>query len=333
MPEFPSLWTRRILSVLFVVCGITSVVFGVRTYNSFQLLRSAYDLGVPGVSTIRPWMTLEYIAGTWHLPRSMLIEKLGLPPNAAPDTSLRSLAKAQGSSPVGYAQQVQGVLAGAAPGTVGNAANASAGWLASMGQDVLAALLVYGYPVLGLTLLLGAIGLPLPAGLATIIVGSLAAAGKMSWVWAGTIALVASVLGDIIGYVLGRLLSPAFLERRARWLGYTAERHRQVESLFNRWGGFSVLLTRTLVSPLGSVVNLFAGASRYPLSRFVLLAAVGRVLWTTAYLGLGYSAGSDLEAASSFLSNFSLLLIFMASSIGIGLVVSGRSTVLLRGFR
>ncbi|MCX7149252.1 MAG: DedA family protein [Rhodocyclales bacterium] len=333
MLEFPSLWTRRILSVLFVVCGITSAVFGVRTYNSFQLLRSAYDLGVPSVSTIRPWMTLEYIAGTYHLPRAILIEQLGLPPNAAPDTSLRSLALGQGSSPISYAQKVQGVLAGAAPGPVGDTAPANTAWLGSLGQDILAALLVYGYPVLGLTLLLGAVGLPLPAGLATIVAGSLAAAGRMSWVWAAIVALMASVLGDVIGYVLGRLLSPAFLERRARWLGYTAERHMQVESLFNRWGGFSVLLTRTLVSPLGSVVNLFAGASHYRLSRFVLFVAAGRLLWTAAYMGLGYAAGSDLEAASSFLSNFSLLLIFLASTVGTGLVVSGRSTALLRGFR
>ncbi|TRZ96100.1 MAG: DedA family protein [Rhodocyclaceae bacterium] len=329
MPEFPSLWTRRILSVLFVICGIASVVFGVRTYHSFQLLRSAYDLGVPSVSTVRPWMTLEYIAEAYHLPRAILIEQLGLPANAAPDTSLRSLALGQGSSPVSYVQHVQGVLAGAVPGSPAEAASASTAWLGSMGQDILAALLIYGYPVLGLTLLLGAIGLPLPAGLATIIVGSLAAAGKMSWGWAGIIALMASVLGDIIGYVLGRLLSPGFLERRARWLGYTAQRHMQVESLFKRWGGFSVILTRTLVSPLGSVVNLFAGASHYRLGRFVLFVFAGRLLWTAAYLGLGYAAGSDLEAASSFLSNFSLLLIFLASSIGIGLVVSGRSTMLV----
>jgi len=202
-----------------------------------------------------------------------------------------------------------------------------------MGQNVLAALLVYGYPILGLTLLLGAIGLPLPTGLATIIAGSLAAAGKMSWAGAGIIVLTTSLLGDIVGYALGRLLSPDFLARWARWIGYTAARHAQAELLFTRWGGLGVLLTRTLVSPLGSVVNLFAGASHYPLSRFVLLAAVGRLLWTAAYMGLGYAAGSDLDAASSFLSNFSLLLIFLASSIAIGLVISGRSATLLRGFR
>lgn len=320
----PSRWTRRILLVLFVACGIATALFGVRSYHSFLLLRSAYDFGAPSVSTIRPWMTLEYIAGTYRLPRAVLVERLGLPPDADPDSSLRSLALGRGSSSISYVQEVQGVLAGAAPGNAGDTA-ASTAWLGSMGQDILAALLVYGYPILGLTLFAGAVGLPLPAGLATIIAGSQAAAGGMSWVWAGIIALTASVLGDIIGYGLGRLLSPEFLERRARWLGYTAKRREHAGLLFNRWGGLSLLLTRTLASHLGSVVNLFAGASRYQPGRFVLLAVIGRLLWTSAYLGLGYAAGSDLDAASSFLSNVSLLLIFLAGSIGIGVIASGRS--------
>lgn len=329
----PSRSTRRILWVLFVACGIATALFGVRTYHSFLLLRSAYDFGAPSVSTIRPWMTLEYIAETYRLPRAVLVEQLGLPPDADPDSSLRTLALGRGSSSISYVQQVQGVLAGAAPGPAGDTAKASTAWLGSMGQDILAALLVYGYPILGLTLFAGAVGLPLPAGLATIIAGSQAAAGGMSWVWAGIIALAASVLGDIIGYVLGRQLSPDFLERRARWLGYTAKRREHAGLLFNRWGGLSLLLTRTLVSHLGSVVNLFAGASRYRLGRFILLAVIGRLLWTSAYLGLGYAAGSDLDAASSFLSNVSLLLIFLAGSIGIGVVAAGPSTLPWRGIR
>jgi hypothetical protein len=48
---------------------------------------------------------------------------------------------------------------------------------------------------------------------------------------------------------------------------------------------------------------------------------------------IGYVAGSDIEAASGFLSNFSLLRIFLATSIGIVLVVLGRPTMPLRGFR
>lgn len=140
------------------------------------------------------------------------------------------------------------------------------------------------------------------------------------------VALAASVSGDAVGYGLGRLVSRELLERRARWLGYTAARHAWVEALFRRWGGLGVLLSRTLVSHLSSVVNVFAGASRYRLDRFMALTVLGRLVWTSAYLGLGYAASTDLEAASSFLANLSLLLVSLAILLGTSVVASGRLT-------
>ncbi len=70
---------------------------------------------------------------------------------------------------------------------------------------------MYSYPVLGLTLLLGAIGLPVPTGLATAVAGSLAARGSLSWAWAAALGVIASVLGDAVGYGLGRVLGRRFL--------------------------------------------------------------------------------------------------------------------------
>jgi membrane protein DedA with SNARE-associated domain len=306
--------------VLFVAAGLGSVVFGLRSYHSFLLLRSAYELGVPKVGTLRPWMTLGYVVATYGVPSAALSDRLAVPPGTAPDTSLRSIANREGVSPFVYVERVQRALAELVPTAAGDAKDASALWISPIGEELLAAVLVYGYPALGLTLLLGAIGLPLPTGLSTVVAGSLSAAGRLSWAWAAAVALAASVLGDAVGYALGRLLSRELLERRARWLGYTAARHARVESLFRRWGALGVLLSRTLVSHLSSVVNVFAGASRYRLDRFMALALLGRFIWTSAYLGLGYAAGTDLEAASSFLANLSLLLVFLAMLLGTGVL-------------
>jgi len=299
-------------------------VFGLRSYHSFLLLRAAYELGVPKIGTIRPWMTLAYVAATYRAPSAALTDRLGLPPDTDPDTSLRSIASREGVSPFLYVQRVQRALAGLIPSPAADAEYGTTTWIGAAGHELLAAVIAYGYPALGLTALLGAIGLPLPTGLATIVAGSLSAAGQLSWVWSASVALTASVLGDAVGYALGRLVSRELLQRRARWLGYTAARHTRVELLFSRWGGLSVLLSRTLVSHLSSIVNLFAGASRYRLDRFLMLAVLGRLLWTSAYLGLGYAAGADLEAASSFLTNISLLLVCLATLLGTGLAASGR---------
>ena len=71
----------------------------------------------------------------------------------------------------------------------------------------------------------------------------------------------------------------------------------------------TVFVTRTFVSYLSSVASLLAGVSRYRLSKFVAVAVVGRLMWTAAYLGLGYVIGADLDAATGFLGNLSGFLL------------------------
>ena len=313
---------RRLILALCAIATLATGIFGIRTYNSLLLLRSAYAAGAPEVSSIRPWMTLRYVAETYHVPQAALIARLDLPAETVPDTSLKSLAKRKEQSPVEYAQRVQRAVVDVAPSGPAEHGSQGTSWLAATGDALLAGLLKYGYPVLGSTLLLGAIGLPVPAGMAAALAGSLVARGDMSWAWVAAVAVAASVLGDAVGYGLGRVLGRQFLERHGRWFGYSPARQATVALLFDRWGGLGVFLSRTLASYLSAVLNLFAGASHYRLSAFLLLTVVGRTLWTSAYLGLGYAVGSSLEAAAGFLSNLSILLVSLAV-----LVISGAVAV------
>jgi len=58
--------------------------------------------------------------------------------------------------------------------------------------------------------------------------------------------------------------------------------------------------------------------SRYQFSHFLGFALLGRLIWTSAYLGLGYGIGNNIDAASQFLGNLSGLII----ALGV-LVVAG----------
>jgi len=70
---------------------------------------------------------------------------------------------------------------------------------------------------------------------------------------------------------------------------------------------------------------LLAGVSRYPPLAFLMYSIVGRALWTTAYVGLGYSVGSDLDAAAGFLQNLTGFLASLAILAGLGLAAFGQS--------
>ena len=63
-----------------------------------------------------------------------------------------------------------------------------------------------------------------------------------------------------------------------------------------------------------------AGFSRPSLPAFLALTVVGRILWTSAYVGIGYTVGANLEAAAGFLTNLSILLVSSAVLVTLGLV-------------
>jgi membrane protein DedA with SNARE-associated domain len=314
-------WQRSVLLALFILAALAVVIFGLRTYRSFLLLRSAYELGAPDVSSVRPWMTLDYVASTYRVPAPALAERLRLLPGIDPKTTFRSLAARQGSSPFQYIQQVQKAISelrstASLPGVKETVSGPG-----TLGEELLAALLLYGYPVLGLTLLLSTTGAPFPSALSVVVAGSLIAQEKMSWFSSCAVAVASSVVGDLAGYGLGRLLGREFLEQRGRWFGFTPKRRARVETLFQQWGALCVLLTRSLISFLSSAMNLLAGASHYRLRVFLGWVIVGRVIWTLAYLGLGYAFAVVIEVAADFLSSLSIFLLALGALAGLGFLI------------
>jgi len=314
-----------LLVALIVVVSAATVVLGMRTYRTFTLLSSAYEAGVPEASSVRPWMTLGYIAAAYRVPGPALREHLGLSSDVLPDTTLKVLADRAGISPPEYVRRVQRAMAAAGVSPAEPRSGEAESRLSGLGERLVSAVLVYGYPALGLTLLLGALGAPLPSGLSMIVAGSLAAQGEMSWLLLVMLATAASVAGDASGYGIGRILGQAFLERRGRWFGLTPERRARAERFLARWGALSVLLSRSLVSMLSSAVNLLAGAGRFRLTTFLALGVVGRLAWTLAYLGLGYAASVGLEPAADFLRSLTGLLVSIAVLAGLGLALRRRS--------
>ncbi len=291
-----------------------AAVLGLRSYRTYTLLVSAYDVGRPELSNIRAWMTLRYVAVAYQAPETALRERLDLPASTSPDTTLKVLAERAQMSRPEYVLRVQRAIVAAAPGPAPPRGGDGASEADGRSEDLISALLVYGYPALALTLFLGALGVPLPSGLLLVVAGSLAAQGRMSWLLVVMVAMTASVAGDLAGYGIGRALGGEFLERRGRWIGLTRERRARVERLFARWGALSVLLSRSLVSVLSSAVSLVAGAGRYPALAFAAYGVIGRIAWTSAYAGLGYAAASGLEfePAADFLRTLTGLLIALA---------------------
>jgi len=301
--------TNGLVLLVVAVSILAALLFGLRSYGSYLLLRSAHEAGRPQVSSLRAWMTLEHVAATYRVPAEMLIAKLKLPPDTDLRDSLKTIADRRGMARFALVQETQRAIGSVAPAVPAEKAESAQG---GFGDAVMTAVLNYGYAALAVTFLLGAIGAPLPTGLVAVLAGSLAGAGHLQWSLLAALTVAASLTGDALAYLIGRLVSENVLVRYGQWIGYSPARRERVKALFARFGGLTVLVSRTLASHLSSLASLLAGMSHYPLSGFVLFSVAGRLVWTVAYLGLGYVIGGELEAASQFLGNISGLVLALA---------------------
>jgi membrane protein DedA with SNARE-associated domain len=177
----------------------------------------------------------------------------------------------------------------------------------------LTGLLVYGAPMFGLALLLGAIGVPLPGSLLVVAAGAFVRQGVLDGGPAAALGLTGALLGDSLSYGLGRFAKVWIQDR----FGHSPT-WRKAQDTFDHRGGVTVYLTRFLLTPLAIPVNLIAGGSGYSFWRFLGNAIAGEVTWLGLYGGLGYTFGSQWELISQFLSDFSGLLVGLVA-LGAGL--------------
>jgi membrane-associated protein len=180
--------------------------------------------------------------------------------------------------------------------------------VSDLGDLLLSGMLTYGYSILAITLLLGAVGLPVPASLVATIAGTLVADGDLSALPTLLVALFACVAGDLVGYSIGRLGGDQFARRHGRWVGMGAKRLLQAETLYLRWAGPTLLLSRSLLAIVAPAVNLLAGASAQRMRSFAAYAATGRLMWVAIFVGLGYVFAGSADTAADFASSLSGLL-------------------------
>ena len=173
----------------------------------------------------------------------------------------------------------------------------------------------FGPPMLCLALFLGALGVPLPGTFFVIAVGAFVRQGVLNGYTTIIFALLGAVGGDTLSYSLGRF-ARGWLQTR---FGASPAWQRAEVYLAQR-GGIAIYLTRWLLTPIAVPTNLVAGSGGFPLWRFLSYDIAGEMTWLLLFGTLGYIFGSQWEAISDFISNFSGLLVGVVI-IGAGLYV------------
>lgn len=184
-------------------------------------------------------------------------------------------------------------------------------------EQILAALSQYGSPALFIVVTIASVGVPLPVTLLLIVTGSLVAQNVMPMWWAIALAGAGSIIGDQIGYAVGRWGGAALVSRFANVLG-GRERIAQAEAHARRWGGPGVFFTRWLVTPLGSVINLASGIAGYPWIHFLFWDVLGEALGAALYIVMGRLFSDRVLALDAALGSFNWMLLALLAAVALG---------------
>ena len=155
-----------------------------------------------------------------------------------------------------------------------------------------------GLPLLGLLVGIEALGVPLPGETAVIFAGLAASQHKLSIVAVIVVAAGGAIIGDNIGFVIGRRGGRALLERPGRFYD---ERKRVLEigdPFFARHGPKAVFLGRWITG-LRVWTSWLAGASEMRWRTFLVWNALGGIAWATSVALAAYYGGNSVKSVFS----------------------------------
>lgn len=163
----------------------------------------------------------------------------------------------------------------------------------------------YGYPAVFLAVLVEGIGLLAPGQTLLIAAAFTAAKGGLNIAWVLIWAFTGAVLGNSLGYLIGRWGGRPLLHK----IKVNEQRLQRMEVYFTRYGKWVVLIAR-FFDGLRQLNGIVAGMLKMPWKVFTTFNILGAVLWTGMW-GLG-AYFLEKKIASSHLA-FSKIEPWMAS--------------------
>jgi membrane protein DedA with SNARE-associated domain len=152
-----------------------------------------------------------------------------------------------------------------------------------------------GYWAVGVIVALESMGIPVPGE--TTLIAAAIYAGTTHDIKIGLVIAAAAaggIMGDNVGFWLGRAFGYRLLLRYGRHVGLSERRIKLGQYLFLRHGGKVVFFGR-FVPVLRALAAFLAGANRMDWPRFLVFNAVGGMIWASAYGMAAFWLGQQVE--------------------------------------
>jgi membrane protein DedA with SNARE-associated domain len=162
-------------------------------------------------------------------------------------------------------------------------------------------------------------GIPVP-GETVIIAGAIyAGSGRLNVFGVGVVAFVAAVLGDNIGYGIGRWGGRRLVDRWGKYVFLTPERLDKAEEFFDRQGAKIITIAR-FIEGLRQANGIIAGITKMHWLRFLAYNALGAALWVGTWVSIGYFAGQHINTIYGVITRYSLYVAIAAVVVIVALI-------------
>ena len=152
-----------------------------------------------------------------------------------------------------------------------------------------------GYGAVMLAVGIESMGIPFPGE--TTLIAAAAYAGsthKLNIVFVVAAAAAGAIIGDNIGFWIGREIGLRLLIRYGKYIRMTERRIKLGQYLFQRYGGTVVFFGR-FVAVLRALAAFLAGTNRMTWPRFLVFNAAGGIVWAGVYGFGAYALGTQIH--------------------------------------
>lgn len=158
----------------------------------------------------------------------------------------------------------------------------------------------YGYIGIFLLMVASAACIPIPSEITLLVGGWYAGDGRLDFFWVGTIALLGTLVGSGIAYVLGRTGGRALLERYGKYVFMRPHEIDRAEKWWERHGDAATFFGR-MVPIIRTFISLPAGITKMPIAKFALYTLLGSAVWSYGLTYIGLLVGDNWERVSSYM--------------------------------
>lgn len=145
------------------------------------------------------------------------------------------------------------------------------------------------------------VGLLVPGETAVLVGGVVAQRGGVSLIPLIALVSIAAIAGDLVSFSLGRRIGTRFLLAYGPKLRISPAQIERVERFFEDHGPKAVVAGR-FVGVVRPLMPFVAGASSFPLRRFLPYSATGALAWATAFTLIGYAFSDSFDTVGSTLT-------------------------------